>query len=68
MVPRSSAGAISDSLAGTPAQRINALTDHTDLTTTLMQRLLHVSTPASEYIRSGFVQPQRRHYWVTCSG
>ncbi len=34
---------------GTPAQRINALTDHTDLMTTLMQRLLHVSTPASEY-------------------
>lgn len=31
---------------GTPAQRINSLTDHTDLMTTLMQRLLHVSTPA----------------------
>ena len=34
---------------GTPAQRINSLTDHTDLMTTLMQRLLHVSTPANEY-------------------
>lgn len=53
---------------GTPAQRINALTDHTDLMTTLMQRLLHVSTPASEYSQGqDLFNPQRRHYWVTAS-
>ncbi|EOU7697789.1 LPS biosynthesis-modulating metalloenzyme YejM [Escherichia coli] len=53
---------------GTPAQRINALTDHTDLMTTLMQRLLHVSTPASEYSQGqDLFKPQRRHYWVTAA-
>ena len=53
---------------GTPAQRINALTDHTDLMTTLMQRLLHVSTPASEYSQGqDLFHPQRRHYWVTAA-
>ncbi|EEW3214588.1 TPA: cardiolipin transport protein PbgA [Escherichia coli] len=53
---------------GTPAQRINALTDHTDLVTTLMQRLLHVSTPASEYSQGqDLFNPQRRHYWVTAA-
>ncbi|EFG9990251.1 cardiolipin transport protein PbgA [Escherichia coli] len=53
---------------GTPAQRINALTDHTDLMTTLMQRLLHVSTPASEYSQGqDLFNPQRRHYWVTAT-
>ncbi|EMR6932897.1 cardiolipin transport protein PbgA [Escherichia coli] len=53
---------------GTPAQRINALTDHTDLMTTLMQRLLHVSTPASEYAQGqDLFNPQRRHYWVTAA-
>lgn len=53
---------------GTPAQRINALTDHTDLMTTLMQRLLHVSTPASEYLQGqDLFNPQRRHYWVTAA-
>lgn len=53
---------------GTPAQRINALTDHTDLMTTLMQRLLHVSTPASEYSQGqDMFNPQRRHYWVTAA-
>ena len=53
---------------GTPAQRINALTDHTDLMTTLMQRLLHVSTPASEYSQGqDLFYPQRRHYWVTAA-
>ncbi|EFF1411888.1 TPA: LPS biosynthesis-modulating metalloenzyme YejM [Escherichia coli] len=54
--------------SGTPAQRINALTDHTDLMTTLMQRLLHVSTPASEYSQGqDLFNPQRRHYWVTAA-
>ncbi|CAM3056685.1 LPS biosynthesis-modulating metalloenzyme YejM [Escherichia coli] len=53
---------------GTPAQRINALTDHTDLMTTLMQRLLHVSIPASEYSQGqDLFNPQRRHYWVTAA-
>lgn len=53
---------------GTPEQRINALTDHTDLMTTLMQRLLHVSTPASEYSQGqDLFNPQRRHYWVTAA-
>ncbi|WP_097475019.1 LPS biosynthesis-modulating metalloenzyme YejM [Escherichia coli] len=53
---------------GTPAQRINALTDHTDLMTTMMQRLLHVSTPASEYSQGqDLFNPQRRHYWVTAA-
>lgn len=53
---------------GTPAQRINALTEHTDLMTTLMQRLLHVSTPASEYSQGqDLFNPQRRHYWVTAA-
>ncbi|EJG2441141.1 cardiolipin transport protein PbgA [Escherichia coli] len=53
---------------GTPAQRINALTDHTDLMMTLMQRLLHVSTPASEYSQGqDLFNPQRRHYWVTAA-
>lgn len=53
---------------GTPAQSINALTDHTDLMTTLMQRLLHVSTPASEYSQGqDLFNPQRRHYWVTAA-
>ncbi|EJJ9775044.1 cardiolipin transport protein PbgA [Escherichia coli] len=53
---------------GTPAQRINALTDHTDLMTTLMQRLLHVSTLASEYSQGqDLFNPQRRHYWVTAA-
>ncbi|WP_372604726.1 LPS biosynthesis-modulating metalloenzyme YejM [Escherichia coli] len=53
---------------GTPAQRINALTHHTDLMTTLMQRLLHVSTPASEYSQGqDLFNPQRRHYWVTAA-
>ena len=53
---------------GTPAQRINALTDHTDLMTSLMQRLLHVSTPASEYSQGqDLFNPQRRHYWVTAA-
>lgn len=53
---------------GTPAQRINALTDHTELMTTLMQRLLHVSTPASEYSQGqDLFNPQRRHYWVTAA-
>ncbi len=54
---------------GTPAQRINALTDHTDLMTTLMQRLLHVSTPASEYSQGqDLFNPQTPSLLGYCSG
>lgn len=53
---------------GTPAQRINSLTDHTDVMTTLMQRLLHVSTPANEYSQGqDLFNANRRHYWVTAA-
>ena len=53
---------------GTPAQRIDTLTDHKDVMTTLMQRLLHVSTPVAEYAqgRDLFSAP-RRNNWVTAS-
>ncbi|KNC93857.1 LPS biosynthesis-modulating metalloenzyme YejM [Trabulsiella odontotermitis] len=53
---------------GTPAQRINALTDHKDVMTTLMQRLLHVSTPANEYSQGqDLFSAVRRHAWVTAA-
>ncbi|MBX8462774.1 LPS biosynthesis-modulating metalloenzyme YejM [Enterobacter sp. RIT637] len=54
---------------GTPAQRINMLTDHKDVMTTLMQRLLHVSTPANEYSQGqDLFSATRRHNWVTAAG
>ena len=46
---------------GTPAQRINMLTEHKDVMTTLMQRLLHVSTPANEYSQGRIFSATRRH-------
>jgi membrane-anchored protein YejM (alkaline phosphatase superfamily) len=53
---------------GTPAQRINMLTDHKDMMTTLMQRLLHVSTPANEYSQGqDLFSATRRHNWVTAA-
>lgn len=53
---------------GTPAQRINVLTDHTDVMTTLMQRLLHVSTPDNEYSQGqDLFHATRRHDWVTAA-
>jgi membrane-anchored protein YejM (alkaline phosphatase superfamily) len=53
---------------GTPAQRITKLTDHKDIMTTLMQRLLHVSTPANEYSQGqDLFNATRRHNWVTAS-
>lgn len=53
---------------GTPSQRINTLTDHKDVMTTLMQRLLHVSTPANEYSQGqDLFSASRRHYWVTAA-
>ena len=54
---------------GTPAQRIGTLTDHKDFMTTLMQRLLHVSTPANEYSQGqDLFSATRRHEWVTAAG
>ncbi|STQ60763.1 LPS biosynthesis-modulating metalloenzyme YejM [Pseudescherichia vulneris] len=53
---------------GTPAQRISKLTDHKDVMTTLMQRLLHVSTPANEYSQGqDLFNAARRHNWVTAA-
>ncbi|WP_330982508.1 MULTISPECIES: LPS biosynthesis-modulating metalloenzyme YejM [Enterobacterales] len=53
---------------GTPAQQINTLTDHKDVMTTLMQRLLHVSTPANEYSQGqDLFSAARRHDWVTAA-
>lgn len=52
----------------TPAQTINKLTDHQDIMTTLMQRLLHVSTPAQDYSQGeDLFAAQRRHNWVASS-
>ncbi|WP_312669956.1 LPS biosynthesis-modulating metalloenzyme YejM [Pseudescherichia sp.] len=53
---------------GTPAQRISKLTDHKDVMTTLMQRLLHVRTPANEYSQGqDLFNAARRHNWVTAA-
>ncbi|MGY5956198.1 LPS biosynthesis-modulating metalloenzyme YejM [Kosakonia sp. BK9b] len=53
---------------GTPAQHINKLTDHKDIMTTLMQRLLHVSTPANEYSQGqDLFNATRRNNWVTAA-
>lgn len=45
------------------------LTEHKDVMTTLMQRLLHVSTPANEYSQGqDLFSAARRHSWVTAAG
>ncbi|CCJ89173.1 FIG001881: hydrolase of alkaline phosphatase superfamily [Cronobacter turicensis 564] len=50
---------------GTPAQRVTKLTDHQDVMTTLMQRLLHVRTPAYEYSQGeDLFSPARRNNWI----
>ncbi|QIX97039.1 LPS biosynthesis-modulating metalloenzyme YejM [Cedecea sp. FDAARGOS_727] len=50
---------------GTPAQSISKLTDHQDVMTTLMQRLLHVKTPAYEYSQGeDLFAATRRNNWV----
>ncbi|HEY1844861.1 MAG TPA: LPS biosynthesis-modulating metalloenzyme YejM [Buttiauxella sp.] len=50
---------------GTPAQTISKLTDHQDIMTTLMQRLLHVKTPPNEYSQGeDLFAATRRHNWV----
>ncbi|STW49493.1 putative phopshatase/sulfatase [Klebsiella pneumoniae] len=49
---------------GTPAQEIATLTDNKDVMTTLMQRLLHVSTPANEYSQGeDLFSAARRRNW-----
>lgn len=49
----------------TPAQQVNKLTDHQDVMTTLMQRLLHVSTAPADYSQGeDLFAAQRRHDWV----
>ena len=53
---------------GIPAQNIATLTDNKDVMTTLMQRLLHVSTPANEYSQGeDLFSPARRRGWVTAA-
>ena len=50
----------------TPAQQIDKLTNHQDVMTTLMQRLLHVRTPASDYSQGEDLFAARRsHDWIT---
>jgi hypothetical protein len=50
---------------GTPAQTISKLTDHQDVMTTLMQRLLHVKNPANEYSQGeDLFAATRRNNWV----
>lgn len=52
----------------TPAQIVNKLTDHQDIMTTMMQRLLHVSTPVVNYSQGeDLFAAQRRHNWVASS-
>lgn len=49
----------------TPAQQINKLTVHADIMTTLMQRLLHVSTAPSDYSQGeDLFAARRRNDWV----
>ena len=53
---------------GIPAQNIATLTSNKDVMTTLMQRLLHVSTPANEYSQGeDLFSPVRRRAWVTAA-
>jgi len=50
---------------GTPAQRINKLTEHQDIMTTLMQRLLHARTPTNEYSQGeDLFGATRRNNWL----
>ncbi|MBS0846863.1 LPS biosynthesis-modulating metalloenzyme YejM [Citrobacter sp. JGM124] len=50
---------------GTPAQRIDKLTEHQDIMTTLMQRLLHVRTDTSDYSQGeDLFAATRKNNWV----
>ncbi|ARU94680.1 LPS biosynthesis-modulating metalloenzyme YejM [Tatumella citrea] len=52
----------------TPAQSVENLTDHQDIMTTLMQRLLHVTTAPESYSQGeDLFSPQQQHHWVTAS-
>ncbi|QKJ87875.1 hypothetical protein PMPD1_2939 [Paramixta manurensis] len=52
----------------TPAQTIRKLTDHQDVMTTLMQRLLHVRTAPGDYSQGeDLFAAQRRHNWVSAT-
>ncbi|MFP1808385.1 LPS biosynthesis-modulating metalloenzyme YejM [Lonsdalea quercina] len=51
---------------GTPAQTISKMTDHKDVMTTLMQRLLHVQTPARDFSQGeDLFTAERRNAWLT---
>lgn len=53
---------------GTPAQTVNKLTSHEDVMTTLMQRLLHVSTAPADYSQGEDLFASRRtNNWVASS-
>lgn len=53
---------------GTPAQVVNKLTYHNDITVTLMQRLLHATTDASDYSQGeDLFAPVRGNNWVVGS-
>ncbi|WP_413727974.1 LPS biosynthesis-modulating metalloenzyme YejM [Sodalis sp. RH19] len=50
---------------GTPPQVVTKLTYHNDVTATLMQRLLHVATDASDYTQGeDLFAPRRSNDWV----
>ncbi|CNE15139.1 LPS biosynthesis-modulating metalloenzyme YejM [Yersinia nurmii] len=50
---------------GTPAQKVNKLTSHEDVMTTLMQRLLHVRTSPEDYSQGeDLFAAQRNHNWL----
>lgn len=50
----------------TPPQQIDKLTNHEDIMTTLMQRLLHVRTPASDYSQGeDLFAVRRNHDWIS---
>ncbi|CNL41498.1 LPS biosynthesis-modulating metalloenzyme YejM [Yersinia aleksiciae] len=50
---------------GTPAQTVNKLTNHEDVMTTLMQRLLHVKTASEDYSQGeDLFAAQRNNNWV----
>ncbi|MGV3345899.1 LPS biosynthesis-modulating metalloenzyme YejM [Enterobacteriaceae bacterium LUAb1] len=49
----------------TPAQNISKLTDHQDIMTTLMQRLLHVRNSPTDYSQGeDLFSAQRKHNWI----
>ncbi|WP_145561935.1 LPS biosynthesis-modulating metalloenzyme YejM [Yersinia aldovae] len=50
---------------GTPAQAVNKLTNHEDIMTTLMQRLLHVKTAPEDYSQGeDLFSATRNNNWV----